>query len=116
MHNRAILCGNITIQTSSSVAPKVLLENISFALPSGHFAAIIGASGCGKSTLLRTLAGIIAPTSGKIVLLGYPLPDYKNQFPLALGYLPQVSQAHEDLSVMEILQFTCGLQLPASVD
>jgi ABC-type multidrug transport system ATPase subunit len=92
-----------------------LLDDISFSVASGHFAAIIGSSGCGKTTLLRALAGILTPTAGEILLMGHSFDEYKDRYPLALGYLPQVSQSHDDLSVTEILEFAARLQLPETV-
>ncbi len=47
-----------------------ILKGIDLTIPAGQFAAIMGASGSGKSTLLGLLAGLDAPTSGKIVLDG----------------------------------------------
>ena len=46
------------------------LERISLAVPAGCFAAVVGPSGCGKSTLLNLLAGLLPPTSGRVVLFG----------------------------------------------
>jgi NitT/TauT family transport system ATP-binding protein len=46
------------------------IKDISFELPKGNLLAIIGPSGCGKTTLLRILAGLLAPTSGRVVLQG----------------------------------------------
>ncbi|MCX8256494.1 MAG: ATP-binding cassette domain-containing protein, partial [Beijerinckiaceae bacterium] len=40
------------------------------AVASGELVAIIGPSGCGKSTLLRMIAGLEAPTGGRIALWG----------------------------------------------
>ncbi|MDG3441804.1 ABC transporter ATP-binding protein [Nitrospirillum amazonense] len=42
------------------------LTDISLAVGAGEFLAIVGASGCGKSTILRHVAGLVAPTSGRI--------------------------------------------------
>lgn len=44
-----------------------VLRNVSFGVRPGEFFSILGPSGCGKSTLLRVLAGMIAPSRGKIV-------------------------------------------------
>jgi len=47
-----------------------ILRGIDFEVPKGQFVAIMGASGSGKSTLLGLLAGLDAPTSGRIVIDG----------------------------------------------
>jgi NitT/TauT family transport system ATP-binding protein len=46
------------------------LDRISIEVPSGQFACIVGASGCGKSTLLSLIAGLDAPTSGRVQVDG----------------------------------------------
>ena len=45
----------------------VALSPIDLAIDSGEFVAFVGPSGCGKSTLLNMVAGILPPTSGRIV-------------------------------------------------
>ena len=47
-----------------------ILRGIDFQVPKGQFVAIMGASGSGKSTLLGLLAGLDAPTSGRVVVDG----------------------------------------------
>jgi phospholipid/cholesterol/gamma-HCH transport system ATP-binding protein len=54
---------------------KVLLKNVTFAVPRGEIFFIIGGSGCGKSTLLRHLIGLKAPTAGTVKFFGQPFTD-----------------------------------------
>jgi putative ABC transport system ATP-binding protein len=44
------------------------VDDISFKVPTGMFAAIVGKSGSGKSTLLALLGALDKPTSGSIVI------------------------------------------------
>jgi NitT/TauT family transport system ATP-binding protein len=46
------------------------LDPLDLAVGDGEFLAIVGPSGCGKSTLLRLIAGLLAPTTGRIALHG----------------------------------------------
>lgn len=50
------------------------LNNISFSLKKGESLALIGRNGSGKSTLLKLLAGVMKPTSGKVVITGNVAP------------------------------------------
>jgi phospholipid/cholesterol/gamma-HCH transport system ATP-binding protein len=49
---------------------QVVLKDISIRIPKGQTVAIIGESGCGKTMLLKSIAGLLAPTSGRIVFDG----------------------------------------------
>ena len=55
------------------------LNNVSLTMESGEFVSLVGPSGCGKSTILRLVAGLIGPTTGKILVDGKevtgPSPD-----------------------------------------
>jgi NitT/TauT family transport system ATP-binding protein len=44
------------------------LEPLTLGIREGEFATIVGPSGCGKSTLLRIVAGLLAPSSGRVRL------------------------------------------------
>jgi NitT/TauT family transport system ATP-binding protein len=46
------------------------LEDFTIQVPAGSFTVLIGPNGCGKSTLLRLVAGLLAPTSGAVLVGG----------------------------------------------
>ena len=52
---------------------RTALEEVSFTVAQGDFLSIIGPSGCGKSTLLHIMAGLSAPTGGRVLLKGEPV-------------------------------------------
>lgn len=66
--------------------------------------AIVGRNGCGKSTLLRTLAGLLVPLKGGVVLMGSPMGSLKAKDrarQLALVLTDRISVG--GLSVMEVV-------------
>lgn len=46
------------------------LDDVSFNVEKGEFAAVVGPSGCGKSTLLKIVAGLLSVSSGKVCING----------------------------------------------
>jgi len=63
-----------------------ILENVSFTLPKGVFAAITGPSGIGKSTLLKLMLGVYAPGSGTLCANGLALGRGTRRL---FAYVPQ---------------------------
>ncbi len=49
------------------------LSDVHLTIQKGEFVSVIGASGCGKSTLLKIMAGLMPPTTGRVVLNGRPV-------------------------------------------
>jgi osmoprotectant transport system ATP-binding protein len=54
---------------------RVLLRDISLQLEMGTTTALLGRSGSGKTTLLRTVNGLVAPTSGEVLVAGRATRD-----------------------------------------
>ena len=61
----------------SRTNPLQVLDNVDLTVRPGEFVALLGPSGCGKSTLLRLIAGLEAPTRGRILQDDAPItkPD-----------------------------------------
>ena len=67
-----------------------ILQGIDLSIAAGEKVAIVGPNGCGKSTLLRTLAGIIKPIQGEILINSKPINKYpRKAFAKELGLLSQ---------------------------
>jgi putative ABC transport system ATP-binding protein len=66
----AIVAQQLTKRIETATHTVEILRGVDFSVPRGQFVAIMGASGSGKSTLLGLLAGLDAPTSGRIFLDG----------------------------------------------
>lgn len=93
---------------------QVLLEHITLSYQPGHLCAIVGPSGSGKSTLLRVIAGLVEPTSGRVLWNGRDLAKDGDFEPGELGYVPQFSIAQELLTVREVVEDAVDLRLRAT--
>jgi NitT/TauT family transport system ATP-binding protein len=51
----------------------VALQDVNLDVRHGEFMTVIGPSGCGKSTLLQIAAGLVRPSTGRVVLDGTPV-------------------------------------------
>ena len=84
------------------------LKDVGFDLPPGEVVALLGPNGAGKTTLLKLLAGLITPTTGKIVLDGLQFANTPIQR-AAIGFLAPGEHLYENLTVGENLHFFTSL-------
>ena len=101
----------LTIRTP---AGESLLSDISFHIEPGELVALTGLSRSGKSTLLQSLAGLMEPASGEILIDGINLYAYLKAFRSTIGYVPAEFALQQNLTVAEILQDAARLRLPRS--
>lgn len=77
-----------------------VLQDFSLRVEPGECVALVGASGSGKSTAARVLAGLHAPSAGRVLLDGRPLPDVVSRRSqadaAAIGYVFQDAKAAFD--------------------
>ncbi|GAB4581552.1 MAG: ABC transporter ATP-binding protein [Anaerolineales bacterium] len=62
--------GNLTVTA---------VENVSLGVRPGEFVALVGPSGSGKTSLLAILAGLLAPTAGKVLIDGHNLVNMSDK-------------------------------------
>lgn len=82
---------------------KVLVD-LGVVIPADSFTVIIGPNACGKSTLLRTLARLLPPVKGTVVLDGRDIHSYPaKEVARRVGLLPQTSIAPEGITVVDLV-------------
>ena len=64
---------DVCMEYGSGASTVRALDHANLAFGRGDFICIVGPSGCGKSTLMRCIAGLLAPTTGQVVLHGTPV-------------------------------------------
>lgn len=69
----------------------------------------LGPNGCGKSTTIRMLCGLLQPSEGEVEVLGYQIPRDAEALKRRIGYMTQKFSLHDDLTVMENLEFLAAV-------
>jgi iron complex transport system ATP-binding protein len=83
---------------------RVVLDGLDLELPAGEFTAIVGPNACGKSTLLRTLARLLKPRGGTVLLDGTAVRDLPTrEVARRLAVLPQSPLVPEGVTVAELV-------------
>ena len=80
-----------------------ILHGLDFVVPTGGLSAILGSNGSGKSTAMKTVAGLVKPTSGEILLDGHRIDELGAHSMAAegLSLVPQGKEVLAGLSVEE---------------
>lgn len=81
-----------------------VVRDLSLSVPTGQVTTIVGPNGCGKSTLLRTLARLLKPTAGRVLLDGEPISSVPTrEVSQRLALLPQSPIAPDGLLVRDLV-------------
>ena len=84
----------------------MILNNLSFSVPTGSITLLIGPNGAGKSTVLKTLFGLLTPRQGRVLLSGQDVSGFSQKALLAKGiaFVPQGRNLFGQLTVFQNLE------------
>ncbi|MEZ0481522.1 ABC transporter ATP-binding protein [Planococcus sp. SSTMD024] len=82
-----------------------IISELDLSIPKGEITVLIGSNGCGKSTLLRSLARLLKPKEGAVILDGQQISKMSTKkIAKQLAILPQTSIAPEGLTVLQLVK------------
>ncbi|MDF5755191.1 ABC transporter ATP-binding protein [Spongiactinospora sp. TRM90649] len=91
--------------------------DVGLTVQAGQIYALLGLNGAGKTTLIRMLLGMIAPTTGTVLVLGADVPARDRSAWAKVGYVVEAAAAYPELTVRENLEVVRRLRcLPGSAD
>lgn len=94
---------------SRALGGRVVVRDLSLAIPKGEVLGLLGVNGAGKSTTLRMIVGILTPSTGRVRFGGRDLAEHPELARRGIGYLPEVPPLHAELTVTEYLDFCARL-------
>lgn len=83
------------------------VDNLNLEIPRGQVYGLLGPNGCGKSTTLKIILGLVAPTAGKISILGFPSATREARS--RTGFLPEAPYFHKFLTGRELVNYYARL-------
>lgn len=93
-----------TQQLTLGYQRQVIIDALDLQLPAGKISVLIGSNGCGKSTLLKSLARLLKPQQGSVILNGMDI-QRRSTAAVAreLAILPQTPSALEGITVRQLV-------------
>lgn len=83
---------------------KPIVRDISFIVKSGEICCILGPNGVGKTTIFKTVLGFLKPISGKILVNGVDVQNWKSaKLARVLGYVPQAHVPPFSYKVIDVV-------------
>jgi ABC-2 type transport system ATP-binding protein len=94
----------VEIQSLRKVYRQIIaVDDISLVTYQGEAFGFLGPNGAGKSTVVKILTGLVAPTRGKVQVLGQPVSHIETR--RRVGYLPEFPTFHRWLKAGDFLEF-----------
>ncbi len=85
------------------------VDGVTLEVKPGEIHGFLGPNGAGKTTTLRMIAGLLRPSSGRVVVNGHDLAAEPEAAKASLGFIPDRPFIYEKLTAAEFLRFHGGL-------
>lgn len=82
---------------------------VSLDVSRGEIHGFLGPNGAGKTTTIRIVAGLLKPTSGRVVVAGHDMATSPERAKASMGFIPDRPYLYEKLTAAEFLRFHAGL-------
>jgi ABC-2 type transport system ATP-binding protein len=99
----------LQLQDVSKHFGRPAVEHLDLTIHCGELYALLGPNGAGKTTTLRMVAGLLAPDTGRIDVMGIDLASQPAAAKQTMAYLPDDPMLYDKLKPMEYLEFVAGL-------
>jgi len=96
-------------QLVKQYGPFTAVDGISLEVPAGEIHGFLGPNGAGKTTTFRMVAGLLQPTSGRILVNGADMATDPETAKASMGFIPDRPFIYEKLTAGEFLRFHAGL-------
>ena len=81
------------------------VNGLNLAIQKGEIFGFIGPNGAGKTTTINMMAGVLAPTSGSVMICGINIQNHPKKAKSKIGYIPDRPYLYEKLTGIEFLKF-----------
>jgi ABC-2 type transport system ATP-binding protein len=85
------------------------VDGVTLEVARGEIHGFLGPNGAGKTTTIRMIAGLLKPTSGRILVNGFDMASDAERAKASLGFIPDRPFIYEKLTAGEFLRFHAGL-------
>jgi len=81
------------------------VNGLNLVVEKGEIFGFIGPNGAGKTTTINMMGGVLAPTSGAVMICGINMQDHPKKAKSKIGYIPDRPYLYEKLTGIEFLKF-----------
>ena len=89
--------------------PFTAVDGVSLDVQAGEIHGFLGPNGAGKTTTLRMIAGLLKPSSGRVIVNDHDMAQEPEAAKASLGFIPDRPFIYEKLTAGEFLRFHGGL-------